>query len=617
MKITPRDYQQDAHDAAIEWIRKSIEPCLIEAPTGAGKSIIVAMLANTIFKMSGKRILCLAPTAELVTQNRKKYLLTGEPASMFSASAGRKELKHPVVFGSPGTVKNSVDKFRDGYAAVVVDEAHGITPTLMEIIRVMSEGNPKLRVIGLSATPYRLGTGYIYASHYERGFNDEDCCMDPYFTQLVYSIDARMLIARGYLSEPIFTPTGEHYDTAGLTLNSLGQFSKDSVDRAFTGKGRKTSRIVADVIDKSQGKQGVMIFASTIQHAKEVMESLPPDMSALVTGDPKLTPKSERQRIIDEFKAKRIKYLVNVAVLTTGFDAPHVDHIAILRATESVALLQQIVGRGLRVEEGKTTCLISDYAENIERHAPHGDIFDPDIKAKRKGEGEPITAVCESCGYQNEFSARENPDESLIDDNGYFVDGAGDRILTEENVPIPAHYGRRCKGMVQHPEKRGEVDRCGYKWSFKECEECGYENDIAARFCTKCRGEIVDPNEKLRIEAAKIASDPYRIRASKVQMMKLKRWAGRDGKPDTVKVDFYIDEKPGVVSTWLAPDADSGWLRSKWINFCQDSLGREITIDQIDEFQFDFLPPVQIAYRKKRSSKYFELMAMDFNKVTA
>lgn len=354
MKITPRDYQQDAHDAAIEWIRKSIEPCLIEAPTGAGKSIIVAMLANTIFKMSGKRILCLAPTAELVTQNRQKYLLTGEPASMFSASAGRKELRHPVVFGSPGTVKNSVDKFRDGYAAVVVDEAHGITPTLIEIIRVMREGNPKLRVIGLSATPYRLGTGYIYASHHELGFNDEDCCIDPYFTQLVYSIDARMLIARGYLSEPIFTPTGDHYDTSGLTLNSLGQFSKDSVEKAFTGKGRKTSRIVADVIEKSQGKQGVMIFASTIQHAQEVMESLPPDMSALVTGDPKLTPKRERERIINEFKEKRIKYLVNVAVLTTGFDAPHVDHIAILRATESVALLQQIVGRSLRINNPLT-----------------------------------------------------------------------------------------------------------------------------------------------------------------------------------------------------------------------------------------------------------------------
>ncbi|MDX1452259.1 MAG: DEAD/DEAH box helicase [Oleiphilaceae bacterium] len=617
MKITPRDYQQDAHDAAIEWIKKSIEPCLIEAPTGAGKSIIVALLANTIFKMSKKRILCLAPTSELVTQNRAKYLLTGEPASMFSASAGRKELKHPVVFGSPGTVKNSVEKFRDGYAAVIVDEAHGITPTLMEIIRVMREGNPKLRVIGLSATPYRLGTGYIYASHYERGFNDEDCCIEPYFTQLVYSIDARMLIARGYLSEPVFTPTGEHYDTSGLTLNSMGQFSKDSVERAFTGKGRKTSRIVADVIDKSQGKQGVMIFASTIQHAQEVMESLPPDMSALVTGDPKLTPKKERERIINEFKEKRIKYLVNVAVLTTGFDAPHVDHIAILRATESVALLQQIVGRGLRVDEGKSTCLISDYAENIDRHAPHGDIFDPDIKAKRKGEGEPIIAICESCGYHNEFSARENPDEMLIDDNGYFVDGSGDRINTEEGLPIPAHYGRRCKGMIRHPEKRGEVDRCGYKWTFKSCEECGHENDVAARFCTKCRSEIVDPNEKLRIEAAKVESDPYRIRASKVQMMKLKRWGGKDGKPDTVKVDFYIDEKPGVVSTWLAPDADSEWLQKKWITFCQDSLGEEIGIDDIESRMFDFKAPVQIAYRKKRSSKYFELMAMDFNEAPA
>ena len=88
MKISPRWYQQEAHDACIAWIKKCSDSCIIEAPTGAGKSIIVAMLANTINKMSGKKILCLAPSRELVIQNHSKYLLTGEPASMFSASAG-------------------------------------------------------------------------------------------------------------------------------------------------------------------------------------------------------------------------------------------------------------------------------------------------------------------------------------------------------------------------------------------------------------------------------------------------------------------------------------------------------------------------------------------------
>ena len=102
-----------------------------------------------------------------------------------------------------------------------------------------------------------------------------------------------------------------------------------------------------------------MLFAATVRHAEEVMASLPPDLSAMITGD---TPKGERASIIARFKARRIKYLVNVAVLTTGFDAPHVDVIAILRKTESVGLLQQIIGRGLRLHDDKRDCLVLDYA---------------------------------------------------------------------------------------------------------------------------------------------------------------------------------------------------------------------------------------------------------------
>lgn len=351
MKLTPRWYQQEAHDAAIAWVRKCYDPCLLECPTGSGKSIIVAMIAKTIHDMSGKKILCLAPSSELVMQNREKYLLMGEPASVFSASAGRKETKNFVVFGSPLTVANNLNKFGSQYAAVIIDEAHGLSPTLLNIINHMRSQNPKLRIIGLSATPYRLTTGYIYQHHYKTGALTEDEAVDPFFTALVYTIDARMLIAEGYLSQPIFSGNLENYDTSGLTLNRLGQFSSDSVDRAFVGQGRKTSRIIADVVDRSVDKKGVMIFAATVQHAKEIMESLPGELSALVTGD---TKKDERARIIERFKKQQIKYIVNVAVLTTGFDAPHVDHIAILRATESVALLQQIIGRSLRVTTNLT-----------------------------------------------------------------------------------------------------------------------------------------------------------------------------------------------------------------------------------------------------------------------
>ena len=102
--MTLRPYQQEAHDAAWDHVKSSVDPCVIEAATGAGKSHIIASLAKTLHDHTGKRVLCLAPSAELVVQNREKYLATGNRASMFSASAGAKELRNHVVFGSPLTV---------------------------------------------------------------------------------------------------------------------------------------------------------------------------------------------------------------------------------------------------------------------------------------------------------------------------------------------------------------------------------------------------------------------------------------------------------------------------------------------------------------------------------
>jgi len=116
-----RHYQQDAVDAVIAWIRKSTKPCCVEAPTGCGKSHVIAAIAHWINKQSKKKVLVIAPTGELVEQDYEKYLATGEPASMFSASVGRKELRHHVVFGSPLTVANSLNMFSN-YAAVLVDE---------------------------------------------------------------------------------------------------------------------------------------------------------------------------------------------------------------------------------------------------------------------------------------------------------------------------------------------------------------------------------------------------------------------------------------------------------------------------------------------------------------
>lgn len=140
MKLRP--YQQGAVDSIIEWVKKSFEPCLIDAATGAGKSHIIAAVAGWVNEHSGKKVLCLAPSKELVEQNHAKYLATGNPASIYCASIS-KSLVHDVVFGSPQSVKGALSKFGSNYAAVIVDEAHGITPTVQAIIDHIRTQNPK------------------------------------------------------------------------------------------------------------------------------------------------------------------------------------------------------------------------------------------------------------------------------------------------------------------------------------------------------------------------------------------------------------------------------------------------------------------------------------------
>ena len=605
MTYTLRPYQQAAHDAVIDWIKTCLDPCLVEAATGSGKSLLVAAIAASIHAMSGKKILCIAPSSELVEQNFEKYLATGEKASIFSASLGKKDMRHNVIFGTPGTISNQVRKFGKQFAAVVIDEAHGVTPTLLKIVDHMRSQNPKLRVIGLSATPFRLGTGYIYGNHYQHGAIDETQAIDPFFHTLVYSIGARELIDAGYLTPPAFEQTAEHYDTSGLTQNRNGQWSSVTVDAAFVGRGRKTSAIVADIVNQSQNRYGVMIFAATVQHAQEIMESLPPSLSRIVTGG---TDKKERRQILADFKAQRVKYLVSVSTLTTGFDSSHVDVVAIMRATESVSLLQQIIGRGLRLHDGKKDCLILDYAENIERHCPGGDVFEPDIRAKRSTPSEPMNVKCPMCAHANTFGARKNDEGFGVDEEGYFVDLAGQRIEVAEGQPLPAHYGRRCQGEVLIA---GHHTQCGHKWSYKECPECGGENDIAARYCTSCKAEIIDPNEKLREEAIKMASDPYRLRIAPITGWFAVEHTSSSGIP-MIKVRYDVDEHPNHLYDYIAPEHNSHWMRKRSADWCQAVFGETLPDNQaiIDSFS-DATRPTTIAFAKKRGSKFFEVRGIE------
>tara|TARA_R100000951_G_scaffold21510_1_gene17903 strand:- start:674 stop:2524 length:1851 start_codon:yes stop_codon:yes gene_type:complete len=584
--MTLRPYQQKAHDAAWAHVKQSWEPCLIEAATGAGKSHIIAQLAETIHVHTGKRVLCLAPSAELVVQNRAKFLATGAKASTFSASAGAKELKYPVVFGSPLTVKNNINRFCHegdrGYAAVIVDEAHGITPTLNDIISKMKKANPLLRVIGTTATPYRMKTGYIFQIWQDGNVNDlEEEAISPFFKKLVSRITAPELIDMGFLTPPnVGSPVAEGYDTSDMTVNSRGQFDAADVDRAYHGKGRLTSNIVAEVVAECQDRKGVMFFAATVQHAGEVLESLPPELSDIVTGT---TSKRDRDEILRRFKDREIKYLVNVSVLTTGFDAPHVDCIAILRKTESPGLWTQMMGRGLRVDEGKEDCLILDYTSNIEDHFPDGDIFDPRISAQSY-EGKMLAVICPSCEYENQFKSRIKKDDEFkeVDENGYLLDLEGSRVETKYG-PAPGHYGRQCS--AQHL-MRGKYVRCTYRWTSKKCGNCDHENDIAARYCTSCKSEMVNPNDNLRDHSKLSKADPTKVQTDTVISLILRDGISKAGNK-TIRADFVTPYRS--FSVWFVPEMK----RSDWLMF--SAATKDINIGKI---------PLTVTYKKEPSGFY-------------
>lgn len=599
-----RDYQQESVDKAMSWIKSSLEFGVLDLATGAGKSHIVAALAEKAIQAGCKKVLCLAPSKELVEQNREKYLLTGEPASIFSGSAGKKCLKHNVVFGTEKTVLNSINKFSSSFGLIIIDECHGITPTIKKIITEIKSKNGKLRVVGLTATPYRLGTGYIYRYKEDGSPVSESQTRDPYFNKLIHRVAASELIDRGFLTQPHADPEViAHYDTSNLELNSMGRFTKESQETAYKGKGRLTADIVADIVEKSKGRNGVIIFCATRDHAKEVMLSLPKENSKMLTGDDS---KLDREQHIKDFKNQKFKYFVNVQVLTTGFDAPHIDVVAILRRTESVGLLQQIIGRGLRLYVGKSDCLVLDYAENIENHCPDGDLFNPEIKTIGGGlESDPVGVICPSCGVLNEVKLRKNDEGFDFDENGYFIDLAGERILNDDDQPMPAHYGRRCFGQSII---KGLSERCDYRWTHKVCEDCGHENDIAARFCEECKGELVDPNEKLKIEFAKIKKDPYSASVDKVLSWNVRLSESQRGNK-MIRVTYVTECRAFDMFYMISK-------RYEWVPFCKATLGR--VVESEDEYidahwECETKMPFNIrSYREKKGSRFYKVEGYNF-----
>lgn len=460
-----RDYQRDAVSATLKHFRKTNDSAVIVLPTGSGKSLVIAELA----RLAKRNILVLTHVKELVEQNHQKFESYGSTAGIYSAGLKQKNTQHQVTFASIQSAARNLQDFAQSYSLIIIDECHRVniedkdkdeknSNQYQQIITQLTKVNPEVKLLGLTATPYRLGLGWIYRTHYRGFVRSED--KRP-FEHCIFELPLRNLIKREFLTPPhLIDATIEHYDFSSLSPNSRGEYSLSDTNHYLNKNPRVTQGIIEQVIELANDRQGIMIFAATVEHAEEVLSYLPDSESALIIG---ATNNQERGSLIRDFKEKRIKYLVNVSVLTTGFDAPHVDMIAILRPTQSVSLYQQIIGRGLRLSPGKKDCLVIDYTGN------DFDLYQPEVGEKKpNSQAKPVQVICPSCEFSNIFWG-------ITDDDGYLVE----------------HYGRRCQGMI-------EDHQCDYRFVFKECGNCGGENDIAARKCLHCSEVLVDPDDMLK-----------------------------------------------------------------------------------------------------------------------
>lgn len=458
-------YQQEAVDATLKHFRKSDDAAVIVLPTGAGKSLVIAELAS----LARRKILVLAHVKELVEQNHAKYQSYGLTGGIFAAGLNRKENQHQVTFASVQSVAANLDQFKDEYSLLIIDECHRLNDNddgqYQKIIKLLREQNKNLKVLGLTATPYRLGMGWIYQFHY-RGFARSE--QEKPFQHCIYELPLSFMINRGYLTKPDLVDAAiAQYDFSALNQNRFGEYSEQDVNQLLSRHTRVTRAIIEQVEQLAEERKAVMIFAATVKHAREIFNYLPDTHTALITGD---TQQGDRDQLIARFKAGELKYLVNVSVLTTGFDAPHVDFIAILRPTQSVSLYQQIVGRGLRLSKGKENCLVIDYAGNS------FNLHHPEVGEKKPNpESQPVQVFCPSCGFANIFWGK-----------------------TDTEGHVTEHYGRRCQGLLEDDMDDSSTEQCDYRFRFKECPHCNAENDIAARNCHQCQQAIIDPDDQLR-----------------------------------------------------------------------------------------------------------------------
>jgi DNA repair protein RadD len=360
MTFELRDYQREAVDGLYNyWASKAGDNPLIVAPTGSGKTAIIAQIVKDAMSFAGTRVMIVTHVKELLEQGANGLLKMYPEADygVYSAGLKQKVLDRPITFAGIQSVWERAYDIVPAPDLILIDEAHMLpknTETRYNrFIADLKVCNPAIKVVGLTATPYRLDTGYLHKGE------------GAIFDGIAHDIPIDMLMEQGYLS-PVISKGGLNQIDLTNVKKRGGEFIESDLATAASDPElvRKT---VEEIVELSEDRKSWLVFSSGVNHAHMLANEFGNhDIEVeVITGSDS---SAVRETTIADFKSGEIKCLINVNVLTTGFDHPAVDVVALVRATASTGLYVQMVGRGTRIAEGKTDCLVLDFGANVERH---------------------------------------------------------------------------------------------------------------------------------------------------------------------------------------------------------------------------------------------------------
>lgn len=571
----PRPYQQEAITSTIEEIKKYAKQgksahLIIDAGPGAGKTLLMAFLAKHVFERGG-RVVQLARQPILAKQNYDEMYECGIPAALYAAKYNRRQVAQ-VTVTTEGTIANALHDMTKPVDLLLLDECHMLNPEdedtqMNAIIRhlddVTTKAGRKMHVIGLTGSPFR---GVTPLTSFD------------FWHDTVFNIGTDKLTELGYLSVPVFGFADADSDALDFssvnTRSGSWEFSEKDLDEiAMSDAGKKKLvNILMQVIEKTRDRNQRIVFASTKRHAREIRRiliALGIDKSkiGLVTDD---SSEAEKDRVIKLSKEGKLDWLINVSVLTTGFNSPLIDVVVYLRPIGSLVLLIQSMGRGARLLEEwmkdagfhKENYLVLDYAGVFDRL---GHLLD-----------DPTTG--EALAQRDKSLGQDKPCPRCQEMN--------------------SKAARRCRAKDEsEPDKR-----CGFFWQSQTCPDCGTENDIAATECrnTSCRRELRDSNKAL-------LHHPY----SDEEMVGVKQMDVLNTKSGALMVRFTLDgdERQPYLIFPMGGELSKRILKKEFVDVYvqprwRGRVASMSTAEQIVKMAGAFMTPKAIAYRINGNNRY-------------